>query len=256
MPRDTIDIVDLKRSRKQDELYNLFVQTFNSISDGLQFLVVTRKYEMRLDLVTSDLYGSVEYIGFLMKLNDIYNPYSIKLGDIIFYIHGSSLADTLFQDPSLSSTQRDELVNTLKANQFDDNRRKFLDAIRNRDDLLPPTISKPGVSKSVIENDKIKVAPDLFNNPNTGLGTTDPEPLSTGLGNIFADLTRPDTGQLPTDAENAQKIKSAIVRDQTAELDETERVLVQRFIRSGKTIISQEDLDEENNENNQNNQTQ
>jgi hypothetical protein len=49
----------------------------------LGFDVVTEDHEMRPDLIALKWYGSSVNIDLLLKVNNIFNPYSIKEGDIL-----------------------------------------------------------------------------------------------------------------------------------------------------------------------------
>lgn len=229
-PENTIDLTQLKKDELQDQLYDLFVQSFNNPNVNLLLTIVSRKYEMRLDLLCSDLYGSVEYIGALMKINDIFNPFSVKLGDIIFYLPAQRIGDISYTDPKLIAQQKDELVNALKTSTISDDRLKFLEGLQQPINL-PPTITRSDASKIVVTNNSIKIAPDLYANPNSQLGIS--EPTDTGLGDIFAGQTASEIGQTTR--------TTATVRD------DTERVLVSRFVRSGNTIIGEADVTEEEN---------
>lgn len=240
MNTNLVDLLELRRDENQDDLYDLFVQSFKNVTTGLYVTVITRKYEMRLDLLCVDLYGSAKYIGMIMKINDIFNPFSVKIGDVIAYVPSETLSDSLYTDPKLLDEQKAKLVNVLKTSKTDANRRKFLDSI-GVPPALPPTVAPDGASKSVIENGKILIAPYLFNNPNDDVGISDPI-TDTGLG----DITSGDSG-LGQDLDDTRDIvisDGGVTRgDVTDTADEIERVLVKRFIRSGQNVIESETFD-------------
>ncbi|MFV2015247.1 MAG: hypothetical protein ACC656_07465 [Candidatus Heimdallarchaeota archaeon] len=254
-PADTIDLVNLRRDKLQRVLYDLFIQHFAAINGNLAVTVISRKYEMRLDMLCSDLYGSVEYIGSLMKINDIFNPFSVKLGDIIFYLQSGNLLDADYTDPKYISQQKDALVNAIKTSTIPKDRLQFLESL-NKPTNLPPTIAKSDSPKIMLQNNKITIAPDLFANPANKLGTIDSAPgvnsgvnsgVDSGVGGIFDGVTSKKLGQeLATDFDVNLAAKAKQALDEQA-LDDTERILVSRIIRSGNAIIGNEDINNDNN---------
>ena len=81
---------------------------------------------MRLDYLCSDLYGDIKHLSLLLKINDIFNPYSIKEGDLIFYVPAGRINDSIYTDPKLIEQDKNNLVNALKSATTDGNRQAFL----------------------------------------------------------------------------------------------------------------------------------
>jgi hypothetical protein len=157
-------------------------------------------------LVSQELYGSTKYTGTLCQLNNILDPFSIKEGDVLFYTSLSE-SEGLLEVPEvirqsgideLRSQVKSELINSLKKKKNDFGRRNYLNNRDNRD-VLPPSIIPDSAPQSVIENDKIRIAPNLFEQP-----VSEPVPLDT-----------PSVGGI-----------------QAEEPDEVERILVRRFIKN------------------------
>jgi len=82
----------IKRDKNQDNLYNIFTQTYIDLK-GIDYFetTVTEDEEMRLDLVSKRIYGETGYIEELMQMNNIINIWNIKLGDKILYTDISNL---------------------------------------------------------------------------------------------------------------------------------------------------------------------
>lgn len=76
---------NIKRDEDQNDLYNLFTQTYIDKNIRKNETSVDIDEEMRLDKISYRLYGSRKYIEELMQLNNILNVWSIKQGDIIYY---------------------------------------------------------------------------------------------------------------------------------------------------------------------------
>ena len=110
----------------QDGFYDLFQKT---IVTNLNITVygaigITTEYEGRIDLICKYLYGSADYIEELMALNNIINPWSMKTGDILFYLKMPSDYGTMYQKDEPTNTQKDEilLMNKNKSTKKDSNR--------------------------------------------------------------------------------------------------------------------------------------
>lgn len=187
-------------------LYNLELITFNGNINPLNFNIFTcsRKHACRMDLVASDIYNNTKWTGSLCMLNDMWNPFSVRDGDIIFFLPESDLQGLLQVPNNLSgllSNVKSDLIKALKKKKPDPSRKNYLN--NRADDKLPPTVLPETSSQIVVDNNKIKIAPNLFTNPNTAPTTTP------------ADNTSP-LSNTPTSPNE----------------DQIERVLVRRYIKS------------------------
>lgn len=138
------DLDTLKRDPYQDGLYDLFLPTFNMINGYQQEpYVLGREDEMRIDLVTNQIYDTVEYVDFLCSLNDIDNPLNILEGDVLFYSAVGTI-DSFRNRASEVADVRNQLINPNKSTKIDPNRKKYIEENYS----LPPTIlpsPKPAV---------------------------------------------------------------------------------------------------------------
>lgn len=73
------------RDDNQNNLYDLIypLLSYKNKPYTINEYVVKSNREMRIDLISNDIYGSTVYIDELMYLNGIIDPYSIKSGDKI-----------------------------------------------------------------------------------------------------------------------------------------------------------------------------
>jgi hypothetical protein len=75
---------DKKNLKKKGEIYDIFEKNIRySREVTLYFYIVPIEREMRLDLISKDIYGSSDYMEELIVMNHIINPYSIKVGQIL-----------------------------------------------------------------------------------------------------------------------------------------------------------------------------
>jgi hypothetical protein len=133
------DTNGFKRTEDSENLYDIFKNTCVYDKNITLFkYIVNREYEMRLDLICQYLYGHTEFIEELMVINNIYNPFSIKEGDTIYYF------DT-------------EDLNLLHANEVQtenafEKMAKFQTKKPDGTPNLSPTMKPPGMSQVI--NDK------------------------------------------------------------------------------------------------------
>ena len=108
-----------------DGFYDLFQKTMiNNFNIDFSYFYVTDEYEGRIDLISNYLYGNSNYIEELMTINNIFNPWSIKNGDIIYYAKSSSDFGLMYQKDVTDNTQKDRilLMNKNKSTKKDSNR--------------------------------------------------------------------------------------------------------------------------------------
>ena len=75
-------IYDIDNLKKDDTgNYDLSQLTFKHRNDVEMYsYVVQQGEEMRIDLISESIYGSIEYVDILMHINYIDNPLNIKEG--------------------------------------------------------------------------------------------------------------------------------------------------------------------------------
>jgi hypothetical protein len=213
----------LSRDENQEDFYDLFVQHYSALGDNVQlrFYIVDRSREMRLDLVCTDLYGDLSNLQMLMFINNIDNPFGVQESDIIFWVEGKDLSKVQTLDPKIIEDGRDNLINAFKASLSDPARSAYL---QNRGaDQLPPNVLPTNAPKIQVDNNSIVIGGNLFSNPNNQTRNTDSN-NSSSLGQVLDGVT--DTSGNPITGE-----QSPIAAPE----ENTERVLVRRFIRSGNS---------------------
>lgn len=105
-----------KLSRKNN-IYNLSDLSFKRTSfpeEEVGYYMVPRKYEMRIDLISQELYEKPDYAEELLKLNNILNPFTIKEGDIIKYVSTQNIVKMHAEeeDKEIKSINIDKSVKT------------------------------------------------------------------------------------------------------------------------------------------------
>jgi hypothetical protein len=126
-------------------LYNLNKETtkgYDFDTQQLGLYVVPRKYEMRLDLISNELYGSPDFVEELMVINNIKNQFTIKEGDIINYINIENL-NLIYSDWSDEEQSKENL--------------KEVDNNKNTRKPIPPTSKPSGVSQIVEKDGIVKI---------------------------------------------------------------------------------------------------
>lgn len=132
------DLDKLIRDINQDNLYNFFDPTFTLLGGvSLSSHVVSLEQEMRMDLVSQELYSSSDFVDFLLHINDIDNPLNIKQGDIIVYPPITTEPDYRVKNTD-NNNVRARLLNVNKSTKKDENRKKYIEDNFS----LPPTFLK------------------------------------------------------------------------------------------------------------------
>lgn len=203
MVTDNIEYIAELFLNTETGMYDLYLTTYSGDINVLNFSTFpcTRKHAGRLDLVASDIYNNTKWTGSLGQINDMWNPFSVRDGDVIFYLPESDLQKLTTIPNNVAeavSSVKNDLIKALKKKKPDGLRTNYLN--NRNEDKLPPTVLPESAPQAVINNNKIKIAPTLFSNPNT-----EPAPEDT-------------TTSLPIAPANATE-------------DDIQRVLVRRYIK-------------------------
>lgn len=152
----------LERDRKQEGLYDLYVTFFNNNKQILVFgYKVQRGESMRIDSICNKIYKSLNHVSFLMDLNNIQNPLTIKEGDLLLYVKEDDIIN--FAAPLEEGAKiRDKIVNKVisdKKQQIDKTRQNYIKT-RKPVDALPPNVKQQEGSSLTVENGVVKVILD------------------------------------------------------------------------------------------------
>lgn len=147
------DITSLTRDTNQDNLYDLFTKTFvESTTVPKTRYVVKQDQTMRMDLICQDIYGSVEYVDFLLNFNNIDNPLNIKSGDEIFYT-SIDIIDTMKSSEPSEIKAIKKFTNPSKSTRKDPTRKDFLE----QGFTLPPNFLDAPQAPIRIEGDTLVI---------------------------------------------------------------------------------------------------
>lgn len=120
--------------------------------------VVDQFEEMRLDLISSKIYGNTDYIDFLMYINDIINPLNIVAGTILFYTNIEDVNGFKVEAPVVEDV-RNKLINLSKSKRVDKNREDS----NNNAASLPPTVNNGDFNPIQFEGDRVVIGKGIFN---------------------------------------------------------------------------------------------
>lgn len=148
------DISSVKIDLDQNGLYDLTEPTF-SLKDLPRYpFTVMKEHEMRIDLISKEIYKSIDYSDMILNLNDIDNPLNIKSGDIIYYVDLGEIEGYKL-DNNASKENRKNLLSQNKSNVKDNNRQKYIEDNYQ----LPPTILSLPQSPITSNGNKITITP-------------------------------------------------------------------------------------------------
>jgi hypothetical protein len=156
-------IISTKKTVENSDLVDLTDENRVRLLRDTKIYNVTRKDEMRIDLICNSIYGSFKYIHELLKINEIKNPFSIKNGDPIFHTIVSQAEDLLGYGTEFSD-ERESLVEAFKKSQVDPTRYEFLKEMKVQKDFVPSVVIPKDFNDVVVQNGIIRVTPSLSEN--------------------------------------------------------------------------------------------
>jgi len=150
-----------ERNATQKNLTNIIDPIVGS-DDSLSYYpyYVLDNEAMRIDMICYSIYGNFEYIDELLTINNILNPWSIRAGDIIYFLEEDDMASLRISRPANQADIVAKLVNPNKDTQKDPNRDSNSVTVGTG---LPPSI-KPNGLKDVnidFDNKVIKIIDTL-----------------------------------------------------------------------------------------------
>ena len=153
-----------------DSYLNLIPSSYKEdvITTAKSIYIVTSQTEMRMDLISIKFYGSPNYIDILCEANNIYNPFSIKAGDVLVIPHASDDGN-LYEKPSVIdeiSDQRSQYINkknmtTEDANRVEKLKEKAKGLNGGVKEPLPPNMLQPGINSKTYKDGKIILGSNL-----------------------------------------------------------------------------------------------
>lgn len=131
------------RRNANTNLYDLSQKTVaNSTEINTVNHIVTPEQEMRMDIISRDIYGTTNYIEELKAINGILNEWSVKAGDTIKLFYLEDLNQLQWNEPE-KNLNKTSLSNPNKNTQQDPNR-------------LSPT-DNPGIKPVVLDTKAKKI---------------------------------------------------------------------------------------------------
>jgi len=120
-------ISSLTRDEKQNNLYDLFIKTYEE-NPSVPFGQYTVRMEdtMRIDLICQKIYNNTEHLDFLLNYNSIDNPLNIKEGDILYYVSADLIDEFTSEEPTQQENLK-KFTNPAKATRKDPTRQSFVE---------------------------------------------------------------------------------------------------------------------------------
>lgn len=155
-------VENLERDKDQKGLYDLYTTFFiNNKSVFVFGYKVQRGESMKINTICNKIYNNYNHLSFLLDLNNILNPLTIKEGDLLLYVKEDDIPN--FTAPAEEGKKiRDKVINNAISSKKQNANKSRKDYIKKRtqSDPLPPNI-KQNTSKSLtIDNGVIKIVLD------------------------------------------------------------------------------------------------
>lgn len=141
---------------------------FNNNVKTIATHTVTADEIGRIDLIANAYYRNINKAEFILKYNNISNPFSINEGDVLL-IPDDRLPLVKWKRVNPMASEeiselniRDQFVNSKRLSERDAKRieylkRKAAQKANGSPEILPPNILKPGDKNIIIENGKINI---------------------------------------------------------------------------------------------------
>jgi len=165
-----LDLKDTKQFRGETILDlaepTLIIDTQSRKFKVTRLFLVNEHYVMRPDLISFAVYGSPDYVDIILKANQISNPFTIDIGDILLIID-KDLAQGFYKKPKKPKTEIDQtkslFLNPERASKKDIARIKSLQKIADRksngaSQVKPTNLKRPGEDTFTFAGGNIKIA--------------------------------------------------------------------------------------------------
>lgn len=174
-----IHLFDLKSEMIRDEisridfLENNFEVFYGDETIGIQSaIIIDEEFLCRPDLISWREYGQVDYVDIILKFNQITNPFSMDLGDIILIpvletVNKFYKKDKLKTTTSIKDTKA-LFIDPSKASQKDLSRLEYLKKIASKrpsgsTEIKPTNLLRTGETPFTTDGNSITFAPSVSN---------------------------------------------------------------------------------------------
>ena len=139
---------------------------FNINTEYFATYTVDDRSAGRIDLIALDCYADASYADYILKYNNISNPFSINIGDILLIPDKNVILANWKNKPLLKNAEKNEVKNkfldTKRLAVKDQKRieyllRKAAEYQNGATELLPPNVLKTGKTNVSISNGIISV---------------------------------------------------------------------------------------------------
>jgi hypothetical protein len=171
----TIDIIESKPYRTDPNtkisLLDLVSPSWDTRTVGYELksiAIVTDETEMRADLVALSYMGESSHLGTLLKINNISNPLSLLMGEILL-VPSDKMKKNLFSSGQSINNQKQKAKSFRKElqekiSQVSQERLEYLNS-KNISNLtetpLPPNMLKEGEQQILVEGGRLIFGPDI-----------------------------------------------------------------------------------------------
>ncbi len=135
-------------SKNDDNLFDVFEKNIKySNTIILHKYFIPREFEMRLDLISNELYGNSKYIEELMVINNIISPYSLKENQMIYYCSIDDMQSLYTKDDMKENDKIREAI--IKSSQSDKK--------PQQKDKIPTTLKSKNIKQVTVDNKNRKI---------------------------------------------------------------------------------------------------
>lgn len=124
----SLTLKNILKDENKEEYFDLSVPSFDVTSIQITDVhLVNQDEEGRIDKICKSYYGNSDFIDVLCFVNHIYNPFSVKEGDLLLIPEITSYAGKIYKKPEIPTWLAPEETkqnsnNKKKTNEKDENR--------------------------------------------------------------------------------------------------------------------------------------
>lgn len=140
---------------------------FSPLTETIAEHIVTEDEIGRIDLISLKYYTDANYCDYILKWNNISNPFLINLGDVLLIPQNTAVLDIIkpikmAQTSSNEPSIRDQFIDTKRipvkdAKRIEYLQRKAAQKANGSKQILPPNILKEGETNITIGNGTITI---------------------------------------------------------------------------------------------------
>lgn len=161
-----MEINSLKNLKKNGRVFELYAEVIvNNNPYAVYAFPCTERHNMRLDLVSFDIYNNTEQCDVLSNVNGLMNPLCVQSGDTIFFVDEKNL-DKVRSDAAVIAAVIDSVKTANKGKSFKSDENRANDSSNRKKTeqakaFVPPNIIQTNTTNIEYSEGEIRLKPNF-----------------------------------------------------------------------------------------------